>query len=57
MWSYDDGEGIVYVYEEGELPEPTETLQQEVARLRAILRPPSRDRRITQLLRAIFGHG
>ena len=57
MWSFDDGDGIVYVYEPGELPEPTETLQQEVARLCAILRPPSRDRRITQLLRAILGHG
>ena len=31
MWKFDDEDGIVKVYAPGELPEPTKTLEQQVA--------------------------
>jgi hypothetical protein len=53
MHQFDDGDGIVTVYAPGEY-EPSETLQQQVARLRRTLSPPTRDPILTRILRAIF---
>lgn len=54
MWSFDDGEGIVWVTPRDEVVPAAETLEQEVARLRRVLKPPTRDPLMSRILRAIF---
>ena len=54
MWSYDDGQGRVFVREPGESKEPTETLEQEIARLRRVLEPPTFHPLLSRIMRAIF---